>query len=426
MLRHADAYYAFAFSMTPAERERGYLVHVLSDRDSAKEVRAFGTAPWLRGRYEALTGERLRGLRRVLATQLRAQVVASAATSVLVAALLLGLLQLSLTGRLGLADLTVAAGLVTVAGGRVSGVGWAVGELWEAALFVRDVTDLTDIVAARTPSTATTSGTGSASRTGGPAAVTALETVDVDAVHFTYPAGDREALRGVDLQIGAGEIVALVGENGSGKTTLAKLIGGFYAPSGGRVRWNGLDCATLDEAGTAALREQVTVLFQDFVHYLLSARLNIALGHPDALDDTAAVEAAARAAGANSVVSGLPQGYETLLAPAFFGGTDLSGGQWQRIALARALVRHASLVVLDEPTAALDPRAEHELFARIRALFAGRAVLLVSHRFSTVREADRIYVLHEGEVVEQGTHDELVARGGRYAELYELQASSFR
>jgi ATP-binding cassette subfamily B protein len=417
-LRSGNAYYAFAFAMTPAERERGYLMGTLTERSGAKEVRAFGVAPWLRARHEALSAQRMERLGEVVRVQLRAQLVSGLISGVLVAGLMIALLELALTGRLAVADLAVALGLVAVIGRQVAGAGWSVGQLWESALFVRDVTALAQAPAPRSLS----QGAGQVGQVG------PLERLRVEGLAFGYPGADaqRPALRGVDLEIGAGEVVALVGENGSGKTTLATLIAGFRTPDAGRITWNDVDCADLDETGLAELREQVTVLFQDFMRYELTAGRNIGLGHPTTVDDDAAVRVAARLSGADEVVQNLPEQYATLLAPAFFGGTDLSGGQWQRVALARALVRRASLVVLDEPTAALDPRAEHELFARIRSVFAGRAVLLVSHRFSTVREADRIYVLHEGRVVEQGTHADLTALGGRYAELYELQASSYR
>jgi ATP-binding cassette subfamily B protein len=214
------------------------------------------------------------------------------------------------------------------------------------------------------------------------------------------------------MHIEPGEVVALVGENGSGKTTLAKLLAGLYAPQAGEVRWNG--------AGATA------VAFQDYVRWMLPAHDNIALGRHERFGDRDGVRAAARRSGAHADLDPLPDGYATILGPAFIGGTDLSGGQWQRVALARLFFRDAPFVILDEPTAALDAKAEHALFASIRELLAGRSVLLISHRFSSVREADRIYVLRDGEVVETGGHDALVAAGGLYAEMFGLQAAAYR
>jgi ATP-binding cassette subfamily B protein len=225
------------------------------------------------------------------------------------------------------------------------------------------------------------------------------------------------------MRIGPGEVIALVGENGSGKTTLAKLLGTLFTPTQGRVLWGGEDVRILDRD---EVRRQVGIIFQDFVRYQLTARENIGYGRPEAVDDVEGIAAAARQAGADAFLERLPEGYETVLGKEFTGGYDLSLGQWQRIALARAFFREARLLVLDEPTASLDARSEHELFEYVQALAQGRSVLLISHRFSTVKSADRIYVLHQGEIVEEGSHDELVAQGGRYAELFGLQAAAYR
>lgn len=214
-----------------------------------------------------------------------------------------------------------------------------------------------------------------------------------------------------------------MGENGSGKTTLAKLLAGLYTPNRGRICWDGTDLAGVDPA---ARSERTAVIFQDFLRYHLPVRDNIGLGRHQAIDDLDSVREAARQSGAAEFVERLPAGYETMLGPEFEGGTDLSVGQWQRTALARAFFRDAPLVILDEPTAALDPRAEHELFDRIRSLLGERTVLLISHRFSSVRSADRIYVLAEGAVVEHGTHPELMAAQGLYAELFSLQAAAYQ
>jgi ATP-binding cassette subfamily B protein len=226
----------------------------------------------------------------------------------------------------------------------------------------------------------------------------------------------------VSLEIRRGEVVALVGENGSGKTTLAKMLAGLYRPETGSIRWDDLDVSQVDPD---ELRRAVAVIFQDFERYLLPARENVGLGRKERIDELESIIAAATRADAHEFLAGLPEGYETMLGREFSGGFDLSIGQWQRVALARAFFRDAPFVILDEPTASLDARAESNLFERMRELLYGRSVVLISHRFSSVRSADRIYVMHEGRVVEEGSHDELMETDGLYAELFTLQARMY-
>jgi ATP-binding cassette subfamily B protein len=245
----------------------------------------------------------------------------------------------------------------------------------------------------------------------------------VEDLGFTYPGRDTPVLDGVDLEIAQGEVVALVGENGSGKTTLAKLLCSLYQPTKGTIRWDDVDLADCDPAG---VRTGVAVVFQDFVHYpSLTAAENIGIGLPARMGDRAAIVAAAQRAGADGAIQALPKGYDTVLSRQF-GGVDLSTGQWQRVALARAFLRDAPLVVLDEPTAALDPRAERDLFETVASLYRSRSAVLISHRLSSVRFADRICVLAGGRITESGTHEDLLAAGGAYAELFELQARAYR
>jgi ATP-binding cassette subfamily B protein len=246
--------------------------------------------------------------------------------------------------------------------------------------------------------------------------------VSVENVSFRYPATERAVLRGVSIHVDPGEVVALVGENGSGKTTLVKLICQLYEPESGRIRWAGVNGG---EGDPTEIRDDTTVIFQDFLHYYLTAADNIGLGRVSRDPSPDAIRAAAEQAGAHPFLDGLPDGYDTRLGRQFQDGHDLSIGQWQRLALARAFFRGGGFLVLDEPTAALDPKAEYALFQEMRKLWSGRAVLLVSHRFSSVRSADRIYVLRDGEVIEDGPHTELMARDGHYAELFSLQAAAY-
>jgi ATP-binding cassette subfamily B protein/ATP-binding cassette subfamily C protein len=239
-------------------------------------------------------------------------------------------------------------------------------------------------------------------------------------VWFTYPGADRPALRDVSVDIHAGEVVALVGENGSGKTTLAKILAGLYVPDEGEVCW---DDTRLREVDLDRLRQNVAMIPQYYTHWPMTARHNIAMGR-EPYDAT--IADAAAASGADDVIASLPYGYDTLLDRRFKDGHELSGGQWQRIAIARGFYRDAPLLICDEPTAALDARAEHALFERIRAHADGRTVLLITHRLASVRHADQVYVLDRGRLVEQGSPAELLAAGGVFGELYGLQASAYR
>jgi ATP-binding cassette subfamily B protein/ATP-binding cassette subfamily C protein len=246
-----------------------------------------------------------------------------------------------------------------------------------------------------------------------------FDRITADAITFTYPGADQPALREVSIEIRRGEVVALVGENGSGKTTLAKVLAGLYRPESGSVHWDQTAIADVDPE---PLREQIAVIAQDHANWPLTVRHNITMGRPA---DPGALADAAAASGADEVIESLPHGYDTLLDRQFKNGAELSGGQWQRIAAARGFYRSAPLLIMDEPTAALDARAEYALFSSVRRRAEDRSVLIITHRLASVSHADRIYVLGGGRVIEQGTHADLMALGGQYAELYTLQASQY-
>jgi len=410
--------YKFSKSMTPNERRRAYVFGLFTSRESAKEIRAFTLTPYLRALYERLSNERVVELVKNLRKRVRYQLLSAGASSV-VTALTYGVLgYLVIERRIGVAEAGAAIAASQQLSGQLSGLVGNLTQLYESSLFLEDWEEFSSLAEAR-PALAAMP-------------VTPFRRIDLDHVSFRYPPSasndgsaplpPRLALDDVSLEIRAGEVIALVGENGSGKTTLAKLLSGLYRPDSGQVLWDGVDAATRDPRW---IYERVAVLFQDFARFMLTARENIGLGRVERIEDADAITRAAERAGADSFVSSWPERYDTMLGPFFLGGRDVSIGQWQRIALARAFFRDAPLVILDEPTAALDARAEHDLFTRMRDLFSGRSVLLISHRFSSVRAADRIYVLHEGRVVEQGTHDELMELGGLYTELFTLQASAY-
>lgn len=409
--RRGLTYYRWARTVTPEERRRRYLTNVLSTRPSAAEVRAYWLKPFLDARIARLWEERLRELRSVTRRQLRLTLLATLATSAIMAGALLALAELTLSHDIGLASAGVTAAAIVLLTQRLTTAASSAGSLSESALYIDDFLGFVS----REP--------GSAREPVGAVAVQRSLDVLAEGVTFSYQGGRGPAVRDVSLAIAPGEVVALVGENGSGKTTLAKLLAGLYVPSGGRVLLNGIDTAG---AGREELRGSVAVVFQDFLRYALPVSENIGLGRHERLPDDAGVRESAEMAGAHGDIERLPQSYDTMLGPIFAGGTDLSRGQWQRVALARAIFRDAPFVILDEPTASLDAAAEHELFARIRLVLEGRSVLLISHRFSTVREADTIHVMRAGEIVESGSHDELIAKGGRYAELFGMQAAPYR
>lgn len=397
--RNSQALYDAVAAITPLNRERRYLQDVLTGRGAAKEIRAFRSATYLRARYDDRYRRELAALRDVSRLRARRALVAGLGASVIMVAVLAALIVLAIKGQVDLADAAVGAVAVQQLAVRVRGVSSALSVIQEASLFLEDYAGF--IARERPVDHEPADGTAD------PAS-----SVELTDVWFTYPGAEKAAVRGVDLSLEPGQLVALVGPNGSGKTTIARLVCGLYEPQRGSVVWDG--------GGTP----RIGAVYQDFVRYELTAQDNIGLGDAARIDDLDGVTASAKAAHADAFLAALPHGYDTWLTPSFEGGTDLSVGQWQRVALARALFREAPVLVLDEPTAALDPSAERELIQETKRMFADRAVLVISHRFANVVGADRIHVLDEGRVVETGTHDELVALGGRYAEMYRLQAAS--
>jgi ATP-binding cassette, subfamily B, bacterial len=401
----------FAVRQTPGDRRRAYLYQILTRKEEAQEVRAFDSSEHLRAEHDRLYDERLADLRTVVRKRTLYGTLAGVATAAVTVGSIVLLLALVRLGRISISDAAVGLAAVILLASRLRGLVGSTGNLYEGALFLEDFTDFVEAAPQRRERDRVPRSSGS------------FRSLALEGVSFTYPSRSEPSLQDISLRIDHGEVIALVGENGSGKTTLTKLIAGLYRPSAGTIRWDGTDADDLD---LAEARQNVAVIFQDYARYFLTAHENIAISRLDLLQDADRATEAARRAGADGFLRSLPGGYDALLGPAFEGGHDLSVGQWQRIALARAYFRAAPILILDEPTAALDPRGEYEIFQQVRRLAEGHTVVLVSHRFSSVRAADRILVLEGGRITEQGDHRSLLELGGRYAELYGLQAEGYR
>ena len=404
--------YALSYMRTPQRRELDYVRQVAASADTAKEVKIFGLSPFLIDRYRTISRDTYSASRRLaLRRAIWGSGFAALGTIAYYAAYAY-IAWRAVTGSISIGDLTfLAASFLRLRGlleGLLTGFSSTAGQ----ALYIDDLFSFFRTEPGiRSPEGALSF----------PDPV--CQGFVFEDVGFRYPGAERWAVRHLSFTLGPGEVVALVGENGAGKTTLVKLLARLYDPVEGRVLLDGRDLRDYDLDG---LRAAIGVIFQDFVRYNLPAADNIAVGRIEARGDRARIEAAASAALADGVVAKLPDGYDQMIGKRFRNGVDLSGGEWQKMAIARAYMRDAQVLILDEPTAALDARAEYEVFQRFRELSAGRSAVLISHRFSSVRMADRILVLSDGKVEASGTHDDLLAAGGRYAELFELQAVGYR
>jgi ATP-binding cassette subfamily B protein len=377
-----------------------------TERNTADEVRAGTMAAFLIGQYRIVSGrleaEQLRATRQALVVQ----GMGDALTAVGTAATWGVLALLVSTGRMDLAIAGTAALAVRSAGAALATAVRAGARLFRTSL---SLDDWARFLAVAEP--------WATRRGSSPVAEDGPRRISAQGVSFTYPGAGAPALDDIDLELERGEVIALVGENGAGKSTLARLLTGLFLPTSGSVRWDGVDLADADPAMVLA---KVALVPQDYTRWPLAARENITLGQPRREGD-AAVHAAAEAAGAGSVLAALPHGLDTSLARSWWGGYDLSGGQWQRIAVARAFHRDAPVLVMDEPTAALDARAEHLVYTRLKELAEGRATVFITHRLASTRLADRIIVLHHGRISEMGTYDELINQAGGFFEMLKLQ-----
>jgi ATP-binding cassette, subfamily B, bacterial len=403
--------YSLNIRQTPRRRHLDYLRTLGASKESAKELKLFGLSDYLSGEYARLSHQ-LYDENIALA---RRRLFAGAFLSLLSTGAYYGayayVIYRTVTGALSWGSLQFMAGALAGASNNIQSVFATFSSIADQSLFLTDLVDFLRVE----PKIRTSPGALPAPRP-------IREGFLFDDVTFAYPGTSRNVLDHLSLRIEPGERIALIGENGQGKTTIVKLLARLYDPSGGRILLDGVDLREID---IEDLHRQIGVIFQDFMRYEMTARQNIATGSLEMANNDS-IRLAARKSLADEVVRRLPQGYDQLLGRRFEGGVDLSGGEWQKIALARAYLRDAQILILDEPTASLDARSEYEVFQRFAELTEGRMALLISHRFSTVRMADRIVVLEDGRIAEQGNHQQLVALGGRYSGMFELQASSYR
>ncbi|MHB1298487.1 MAG: ABC transporter ATP-binding protein [Gemmatimonadaceae bacterium] len=404
--------YSLSYQRTPERRELDYVRHTAASVETAKEVKIFGLSGFLIERFRRLSEDLFKANR---ALAVRRATWGGVLTTLGTAGYYVAYAYLAwstLRGRFSIGDLTFLAAsfrrLRNLLENLLSGFSQTAGQ----ALYLDDLFSFFEIQPEiDSPPNPR------------PFPRPIVRGFEFEDVGFRYPGAEKWAVRHLSFSLAAGEVLALVGENGAGKTTLVKLLARLYDPDEGRILLDGHD---LREYDLDALRADIGVIFQDFVRYHLTAAENIAVGRIDARGDRERVESAARRSLADAVIKTLPAGYEQMIGKRFKGGVDLSGGEWQKIAIARAYMRDAQLLILDEPTAALDARSEFEVFQRFKELSHGKTAVLISHRFSSVRMADRILVLVDGHVESMGTHEELLAEGGRYAELFELQAAGYR
>ena len=409
-VRNTKALYRLHYDLAESDRDRGYHERLLTDRLEAREVRAFGLAEWLRARHDALFAERIRNTRLVVKRRTWRALVGSSITSIILVVSLAAVMLFALDGRISVADAAIAVVALQQLSSRLRSSGASMESLVQGVTYLRDFETFRALLPAITLGTATQQ------------TASAPTEIVLHGVGYRYPAGVSDVLDGIDLTIGPGQVIAVVGPNGAGKSTLAKLLCGLLPPTSGVISWDGIDIA---EYSPASIRTHITPVFQDFTRFEFDAHEAIGFGDIDRLDDNDGIRQAAQRAGADGFIEALPAGYETRLSTSFSEGTDLSVGQWQRIAVARAFFRDAPLIVMDEPAAALDARAERDLFERLAVLGQDRMVVFISHRFATVRRADQILVLLDGRIVERGNHDDLMGLGGVYSELYTIQSDQF-
>jgi ABC-type multidrug transport system fused ATPase/permease subunit len=408
-VRAARIRYLSLFTRITRIRRLWLLENLMANRNTAAELRAHTMRGYLLGRYRrvaaAETAAELALANRQTATQTIGAVLGGVG-GIGMYAMLAALLA---AGAIPLGSAAAALLALQTASATLRMAVMTANRIYADGLYLGDYTAFTARARKRLPQQTAP-------------APDRFHVIELQDVSLRYPGVDTDAVAGVNLTLHRGETIALVGENGSGKTSLAKLVAGLYQPTSGYILWDGRDVGDVDPQ---QLREHVAVMAQDASHWPFTARQNITIGRHTRPYDVDEVHRAAQAAAAHDMIEALPCGYDTLLDRAFTGGVELSGGQWQRLAAARGFYRDAPLLICDEPSAALDARAEHTLFQALRRVRSDTTVVLITHRLANIRHADRIYVLHDGRIVEHGRHDDLIAADGLYAELFGLQASGY-
>jgi ATP-binding cassette subfamily B protein len=403
--------YSLTRSWTPERRELDYLRYIGASDQMAKEVKIFNLSGFITRRFADLSDRYYHANRKIAIRRAAWGSALSAIGTLSYYGAYVFIITQAVGGIITVGTLTFLAGSFERMRNRLQGIMNRFSRIAEGAMYLQDLFEFFEIQPTITSTPESL-----------PFPTAIQQGFVFENVSFKYPNSERWAIRNLSFQLRPGEKLALVGENGAGKTTLVKLLARLYEPTEGRILIDGVD---LRAYSLTELRNNIGIIFQDYIRFQLKAGENIAIGNIGALEDSLAIEEAAQKSLADTVVETLPERYDQILGKRFAKGVDLSGGQWQKIALARAYMRDAQLLILDEPTAALDARAEHEVFQRFSELIEGKAAVIISHRFSTVRMADRILFLEHGQLLELGSHEELIAKDGKYAELFHLQAQGY-
>jgi ATP-binding cassette subfamily B protein len=404
--------YAKNFRQTPMRRQLDYLRVLGGSKEAAKELKLFGLKNFLSERFTRLSDD----IYDENVALSRRKLIAGSVLSVLGTtgyySAYVFVIWRTVAGGMSIGTLTFLTGAILQASTNIEQIFSTVAAIGDQALFLTDLLAFFEMKP-----------TIQSKPNALPAPRPIRKGVEFRGVCFSYPGNSRLILDHINFELHTGERLALIGENGQGKTTIVKLVTRLYDPTEGQILLDGID---LREYDLEDLHREIGVIFQDFMRYEMTARVNIAVGRVEEINNLDLLVTAARKSMADQTIGRLPQGYDQMLGRRFDQGVDLSGGEWQKVALARAYLRDAQILILDEPTAALDARSEYEVFRRFAELTAGKMAFFISHRFSTVRSADRILVLENGKIAEEGTHDQLASLGGRYAEMFEMQASSYR